>query len=115
VTRGIEQALLAEGERLVRVPPRLTAPQRRRGRARGKSDAIDALAIARAALQEPHLDERLARQLARREQTIQVRISRELLGRCKTLTRSVLALDRELEQQPKGSPRGCSRSPAADP
>jgi transposase len=101
VTRGIEQALLAEGERLVRVPPRLTAPQRRRGRTRGKSDAIDALAIARAALQEPHLDGPQAGEqvLARREQTIQVRISRELLGRCKTLTRSVLALDRELEQR----------------
>jgi transposase len=155
VTRGLEQALTAAGERLVRVPPRLTAPQRRRGRVRGKSDAIDALAIARAALQEPRLDgprageetlrelkllvdhrddlvderrryqqrlrwhlheldptlavplgaldrtvwpERLARQLARREQTTLVRISRELLGRCKTLTRSVLALDRELAQ-----------------
>src|SRR5215218_1950774 len=56
VTRALEQALLAAGERLVRVPPRLTAPQRRRGRTRGKSDAIDALAIARAALQEPELD-----------------------------------------------------------
>src|SRR6266540_3024826 len=56
VTRGIEQALLAQGERLVRVPPRLTAPQRRRGRICGKSDAIDALAIARAALQDPNLD-----------------------------------------------------------
>jgi transposase len=56
VTRGIEQALLAQGERLVRVPPRLTAPQRQRGRSRGKSDAMDALAIARAALQEPRLD-----------------------------------------------------------
>jgi transposase len=55
VTRGLEQALLAAGEQLVRVPPRLTAPQRRRGRARGKSDAIDALATARAALQEPGL------------------------------------------------------------
>ncbi len=53
VTRGLEQALVAAGERLVRVPPRLTAPQRRRGRTRGKSDEIDALAIARAALQEP--------------------------------------------------------------
>ena len=50
VTRGIEQTLLGEGERLVRVPPRLTAPQRRRGRSRGKSDSIDALAVARAAL-----------------------------------------------------------------
>ena len=32
VTRGLERALLEAGERLVRVPPRLTAPQRRRGR-----------------------------------------------------------------------------------
>jgi transposase len=47
VTRTLELALLRAGERLVRVPPRLTAPQRRRGRTRGKSDQIDALAIAR--------------------------------------------------------------------
>jgi transposase len=153
VTRGLEQALLAAGERLVRVPPRLTAPQRRRGRTRGKSDAIDALAIARAALQEPELDrprageerlrelkllvdhrddlvaerrrcqqrlrwhlhelepalavplgaldrsiwlDRLGRRLARREQTTQVRIARDLLGRCRNPTRAVLELDREL-------------------
>ena len=56
VTVGLERALVEAGERLVRVPPRLTAPQRRRGRTRGKSDALDALAIARAALQEPRLD-----------------------------------------------------------
>jgi hypothetical protein len=56
VTRALERRLLAAGERLVRVPPRLTAPQRRGGRLRGKSDAIDALAIARAALQEPLLE-----------------------------------------------------------
>ena len=56
VTRGLERALLEAGERLVRVPPRLTAPQRRRGRVRGKSDRIDALAVARASLQEPLLD-----------------------------------------------------------
>ena len=124
----------------MRVPPRLTAPQRRRGRTRGKSDAIDALAIARAALQEPRLDgprpgeqvlhelkllvdhrddlvderrraqqrlrwhlheldpelavplgaldravwlDRLARQLARREQTIQVRIAVSLSAAAK--------------------------------
>jgi transposase len=153
VTRGLEQALLAVGERLVRVPPRLTAPQRRRNRTRGKSDGIDALAIARAALQEPGLDgprageetlrelkllvdhrddlvderrraqqrlrwhlheldpglhvplgaldrtiwhDRLGRQLARREQTTQVRIARELVARCSTLTRTILEHDREL-------------------
>src|SRR5581483_110069 len=156
VTRGLEQTLIDHGERLVRVPPRLTAPQRRRGRTRGKSDRIDALAVARAALQEPQLQgphpgeevlrelkllvdhrddlvderrrcqqrlrwhlheldpqprvplgaldravwlDRLARQLARREQTTQLRIARDLLARCKTLTRSILALDRELHQR----------------
>jgi transposase len=40
--------------------------------------------------------ERLARQLARRQQTTQLRIARDLLARCRTLTRSILALDREL-------------------
>jgi transposase len=156
VTRALEASLLASGEPLVRVPPRLTAPHRRRGRVRGKSDRLDALAVARAALQEPllerprpgerclrelkllvdhrddlvaerrrcqqrlrwHLHEldpslyvplgaldrciwldRLTRQLARREQTLQVRIARELVGRCRTLTRSILALDRELEER----------------
>jgi transposase len=57
VTRSLEQTLLAAAECLVRVPPRLTALQRRGGRVRGKSDAIDALAVARAALREPHLDQ----------------------------------------------------------
>jgi transposase len=56
VSGALERELIAAGERLVRVPPRLTAPQRRAGRTRGKSDAIDALAAARAALREPDLD-----------------------------------------------------------
>jgi transposase len=154
LTRGLEQLLLGAGERLVRVPPRLTGPERRRGRTRGKSDRLDALAVARAALREPCLDEprpqeprlrelkllvdhrddlvaerrrcqqrlrwhlheldpslrvplgaldrtvwleRLRRQLARREQTTQARIARDLLGRCRELTRSIAELDRELQ------------------
>ena len=56
MTRQLERTLIGAGERLVRVPPRLTAPQRRASRVRGKSDPIDALAVARAALQEPRLD-----------------------------------------------------------
>src|ERR671931_120708 len=141
-------------ERVVRVPPRLTAPQRRRGRRRGKSDALDALAIARAALQEPGLDrprageerlrelkllldhrddmvaerrraqqrlrwhlhelesglavplgaldralwlDRLGRRLARRAQTTQVRIARDLLARCRALGRSIAELEAELQ------------------
>jgi transposase len=55
LTRSLERQLLAAGEELVRVPPKLMAPERRAGRARGKSDPIDALAVARAALREPEL------------------------------------------------------------
>jgi transposase len=153
VTRALEHALVAAGEPLVRVPPKLTAPQRRSGRVRGKSDPIDALAIARAALREPRLDrprageqrlrelrllvdhrddlvderrraqqrlrwhlheldpllgvpagaldrplwlDRVTRALARREQTLQARIARELVRRCRALTRTILDLEREL-------------------
>ena len=55
LTRRLEADLLAAGERLVRVPPRLMAGARRSSRERGKSDPIDALAVARAALREPDL------------------------------------------------------------
>jgi transposase len=155
LTRPLERQLLAVGEQLVRVPPKLMAPERRAGRTRGKSDPIDALAVARAALREPHLDHprpgeqrlgelkllvdhrddlvderrraqqrlrwhlqdldpellippggldravwlnRLQRRLARLEQSVQVRIARELVGRCRRLTRTILELDRELER-----------------
>jgi transposase len=64
----LERQLLGVGEALVRVPPKLTVPERRAGRTRGKSDPIDALAIARAALREPELssprpDERVYREI----------------------------------------------------
>ena len=154
LTRELERTLIDAGEQLVRVPPKLMAPSRRAGRVRGKSDPIDALAVARAALREPRLDhprpgeerlrelkllvdhrddlvderrrcqqrlrwhlhelepqlavpagaldrtvwlDRLARRLARQEQTVLVRIARELVGRCRSLTRTILALDRELQ------------------
>jgi transposase len=67
LTRWLEQQLVAVGEDLVRVPPKLTVPERRAGRTRGISDPIDALAIARAALRAPNLsrpraDERVYRE-----------------------------------------------------
>jgi transposase len=37
LTRWLERQLLAAGEELVRVPPKLTVPERRAGRTRGKS------------------------------------------------------------------------------
>jgi transposase len=54
LTGWLEGQLLS-GEELVRVPPKLTVPERRAGRTRGKSDPIDGRAIARAALREPDL------------------------------------------------------------
>src|SRR5436190_8083590 len=156
LTRALERELLAVGEQLVRVPPKLMAPERRAGRARGKSDPIDALAVARAALRDPRLSrprpdeqpfhdlkllvdhredlvderrraqqrlrwhlhqldpsfvvparrldrsthlERVARWLARREQEVQVRVARELVARCRSLTRTIVELDAELEQR----------------
>jgi transposase len=55
VSTRLERALLAAGERVLRVPPKLMAGARDSARTRGKSDPIDALAIARAALREPNL------------------------------------------------------------
>ena len=55
VTRRLEADLLVAGESVVRVPTKLTVNERRGGRERGKSDPIDALAVARAALREPDL------------------------------------------------------------
>jgi transposase len=51
----LELDLLVAGERVVRVPPKMMAEQRRTARTRGKSDPIDALAVARAAQREPDL------------------------------------------------------------
>jgi transposase len=52
VSGKLERFLLARGERVVRVPPKLMAGRRRGSRQRGKSDPIDSLAVARAALEE---------------------------------------------------------------
>ena len=52
VSGKLERFLLARGERVVRVAPKLMAGRRRGSRQRGKSDPIDALAVARAALEE---------------------------------------------------------------
>ncbi len=55
LTRRLEADLLRAGERVVRVPPKLMAGARRSTREPGKSDPIDALSVARAALRERDL------------------------------------------------------------
>jgi transposase len=55
LSRRLEAELVRAGETVVRVPPKLMAGARRSSREPGKSDPIDALAVARAALREPDL------------------------------------------------------------
>ena len=55
LSRRLERDLLGVGERIVRVPPKLMAHCRDSARTYGKSDPIDALAVARAALRDPDL------------------------------------------------------------
>ena len=52
VSRRLEQALLAAGERVVRVPPHRMGASRKGEREPGKSDEIDALAVARAVVKD---------------------------------------------------------------
>jgi transposase len=156
VAGSFERFLIARGERVVRVPTKLMADARRSARERGKSDSIDAIAVARAALREgldelpvaqlagPELDLRLlvdhrdrlvgqrvalnntlqwnlhdlwpeltlpggalfsakwstriARRLARAEQTMRVRIARDELRRLRELTQAIKALEGEITQ-----------------
>jgi transposase len=156
VSGSFERFLIARGERVLRVTTKLMAEARRRARGRGKSDSIDALAVARAALREgldalpaaqlqgPELDLRLlvdhrerlvrqrvalnntlqwhlhdlwpelrlpgsslfygtwgpriARRLARTEQTMRVRIARDELRRIRELSQTIKALEAEIAQ-----------------
>ena len=146
--------MIARGERVVRVSTRLMAGTRRSSRERGKSDQIDAVSIARAALAAgietlptaalagPELDIRLlvdhrerlvrtrvalnstlqwhlhdlwpelelpggslfygrwapriARRLARAEQTMRVRIARDELRRIRELSQTINALEKDI-------------------
>ena len=156
VSGSFERFLIARGERVLRVPTNLMAETRKSARQRGKSDGIDAVNVARAALREglatfpaahldgPELDLRLlvdhrerlvnhrvelnntlqwhlhdlwpelelpggalfskkwstriARRLARAEQTMRVRIARDELRRLRELTETIRALAREITQ-----------------
>jgi len=154
VSGSFERFLVDRGERVHRVPPKLMAGARQSQRERGKSDPIDATAVARAALREgletlpeAHLDkqalevklllthhdnlvaersqdqcrlrwhlhdlwpdleipaggldrdkwlEKVAGKLARAEQSVRVRVSRELVNQIRERCRRVKALVKEL-------------------
>ena len=104
-SRRLEQALLAAGERVVRVPPHRMGASRKGEREPGKSDEIDALAVARAVVKDgveefpvAYLDERAMeirlltdhRQdlIAERTRTVN-RLRWHLLDLCPELERSI--------------------------
>ncbi len=171
VSGSLERFLIGRGERVLRIPTHLTAKARTSARQRGKSDPIDALAVARAALQEglasfpvahldgPELDLRLlvdhrarlvrqrvalnstlqwhlhdlwpelqlpgsslfygrwaprvARRLARAEQTMRVRIAREELRRLRELTLAITSSSARSPSSWRRSRRNCSASPGS--
>ena len=156
VSGSFERFLIERGERVVWVPTRLMASSRRASRERGKSDRIDALAVARAALAQGidtlptaqlagreldlrllvdhrerlvrarvalnntlqwHLHDlwpelrlpgsslfyakwtnRIARRLARAEQTTLVRIARDELRRLRELTHTINSLEHDIAE-----------------
>jgi transposase len=156
VSGSFERFLISSGERVVRVATKLMSDARRAGRDRGKSDLIDALAVARAAVREGieslpcaqlagveldirllvdhrerlirsrvalnndllwHLHDlwpelklpgsalfskkwstRIARRLARAEQTARVRIARDELRRLRELTAAAAELEAEIAE-----------------
>lgn len=177
VSGALERFPIARGERIVRVPPKHMAGARKSVRERGKSDSIDAFAVARAALKEgletlptAHLDERaleirllldhhddlvkersadqrrlrwhlhdmwpeleipagaldrakwltkVARRLARAEQSARVRVARALVRQIVQRTQRIRALQRELAPLVAGyapqllAERGCGTLTAA--
>ena len=130
VSRRFEQALLAAGERVVRVPAMRMGASRRGERQPGKSDEIDSLAIARAVVKDgveefpvAYLDEQAMeirllldhrKDLVDERTRIQNRLRWHLLDLCPELEaslkkRSLAArrvldrIDRRLRQLPAGA------------
>ena len=130
VSRRFEQALLAAGERVVRVPAKRMGASRRGERQPGKSDEIDSLAIARAVVKDgveefpvAYLDEQAMeirllldhrKDLVDERTRIQNRLRWHLLDLCPELEaslkkRSLAArrvldrIDRRLRQLPAGA------------
>src|SRR5688572_3842142 len=118
VSGRLEQALVAAGERVVRVPPHRMGASRRSEREPGKSDQIDALAVARAVVKDglerfpaAHVDERAMEirlltdhrtDLVGESTRIQNRLRWHLVALCPELERSLaprtVAAPRQLDR-----------------
>ena len=130
VSRRLEQALLAAGERVVRVAPHRMGASRRSERQPGKSDEIDAQAVARAVVKDgverfpaAHLDAQAMeirllsdhrKDIVAERTRIQNRLRWHLLDLCPELERSLRRgalssphqldrIDRRLRRLPAGA------------
>jgi transposase len=92
VSGSFERFLIERGERVARVPTKLMADSRRGARGRGKSDRIDALAVARAALREG-LDALPAAQLQGPERDLRLLVDHRerLVGQRVALNNTLMA------------------------
>ncbi|ASW93267.1 IS110 family transposase [Mycobacterium marseillense] len=98
VSARLEAELMDAGEAVVRVPPKLTARQRASARTVGKSDPIDALAVARAVLREPDLP-RAQHDAHSRDVKLLVDYRDRLVRSRRALANRVLARLHELEPE----------------
>ena len=100
---GLERVLLQAGERVLRVPPKLMAATRKSQRTFSKSDAIDSLAVARAAVREPDLP--LAR-LPGPEREIRLVIDHrdDLIGECTRYQRRLRWYLHEIDPEIRPAP-----------
>jgi transposase len=105
LSRGLERDLLSAGEAVLQVSPRLMGSARRSGRELGKSDPIDAVAVARAALREGSLP--VARLEGRsRELKLLVDHREDLVGERTRIQNRLLWHLHELEPGLEIRPRG---------
>jgi transposase len=100
----LERDLLAAGQQVVRVAPKLMAQARASARTRGKSDPIDALAVAHAVLRHPDLPV-ASHDTVSRELKLLIDRREDLVGqRTSTINRlrqKVHELDPAVEPKPK--------------
>lgn len=108
LSRGLERDLLTAGEAVLQISPKLMGTARRSGREPGKSDSIDAVAVARAALRETRLP---VAQLEGRARELKLLVDHreDLVGERTRIQNRLLWHLHELEPGLKLPPRGLVR------
>ncbi|WP_245822999.1 IS110 family transposase [Brachybacterium avium] len=113
LTGLLERDLLAHGEPVVRVPAKLMARQRATARTRGKSDPIDALAVARAMAREDDLPVAFTDEQAREIKLVLARREDLVAERTRVINRLRWHLH-ELDPEVDPAPRALTHRPAQE-